>query len=248
VESAEYRTLSELETTHWWFRTLRAVMMDAVRGLALAPRARVLDAGCGTGANVAALSEVTQARPFGFDISFDASREWVSRRASMLIASINEIPFATDTFDLAVAVDVLESDAVRPIAAYRELVRVVRPGAHVIVVVPAYEWMRSPEHHRAVHASRRYTRRTLGALLATAPVTVVRVTHVFAMMFPAVAAYRLYKRATARSRDGAPRSEVWRFPSLANAGLVALMSAERRLLRHMNLRWGSSLLAVARKR
>jgi SAM-dependent methyltransferase len=247
VERAEYRTLSELETTHWWFRTLRAVLLDVVGGLRLGTGARVLDAGCGTGANVAALASATSARVFGFDIAPEAARHWTVRRGAMCLASVNEVAFASGAFDAALAVDVLESDAVRPVAAYRELLRVLRPGGHLIVIVPAYRWMLSPEHHRAVHASRRYTRRTLGTLLAEAPATVVRVSHIFATLFPAIAAYRLYKRAAPAMRNGAPRSEVWPLPAPVNAALVGLMSVERRLLRRMDLPWGSSILAVVRK-
>ena len=38
--------------------------------------------------------------------------------------------------------------------AYEEIVECSSPGGYMILVVPAYDWLMSKEHHRAVRAVR----------------------------------------------------------------------------------------------
>ena len=78
----------------------------------------------------------------------------------------------------------------------------------MLLVVPAYQWLMTPEHHKAVHASRRYSKSRLAALLRKRSVEVIRMTHLFASLFPAVAAYRLGLRLAAGDSEGPPRSEL----------------------------------------
>ena len=107
------------------------------------------------------------------------------------IASINEIPYADDTFDAVTSIDVLESDAVDEVRAVAELWRVTKPGGLIVLVVPAYRWLLTEQHHRAVHASRRYTRREAVALLRRHPVDILRSTHIFALLVALRHAVRL---------------------------------------------------------
>jgi SAM-dependent methyltransferase len=243
----EYSTLFDLEATHWWFRGMRAFVADAVRAAGVPPAALLLDAGCGTGQTLAELGRDLAPAAFGFDLSPHAAAFWPRRgplRACR--ASVHDVPFRDGTFDAVVAIDLFESDGVDERRAFAELWRVTRAGGVLALVVPAYAWLRTEGHHRAVHASRRYTRSSVRTLLETRPVRILRLTHLFAAVFPAIASLRLLLRTLA-GRPARPRSEVTALPATLNGLLASLTDVERRVLRRWEHPVGSSILAVARK-
>jgi SAM-dependent methyltransferase len=222
------------------------VLEQTLRDLRLGASARVLDAGCGTGRTLAALSAALRVHGYGFDVSPAAVAYWPRRELRMCRASIDAIPLRDGAFDAAVCVDVLESDAVDQARACAELGRVLRDGGHLVLVLPAYRWLFSPEHHRAVRASRRYTRAEVASMLEQGPLRIVRMTHVFMSTLPAIALYRFWRRR--RRVPLVPQSELRPLPRVVNEALFQLADAERRLLNRVDLPAGSSILAVAQKR
>jgi len=249
VEAHEYATLFEFESSYWWYLSLHSVLVDTLTDLGISAKDAVLDAGCGTGQNLVNVEEqITSGGAYGFDFAHAAARFWAKRGlARVCLASINDIPFPSDAFDAVMSVDVLECDAVGEDRAYGELWRVTKPGGYIVLVVPAYDWLMSPEHHKAVHASRRYSRPRLAALLKKRPVDLIRMTHIFASLLPAVAAYRLFLKYLPSRHEGPPRSELRAMSPIMNKLLVNIMSFERRLIRTRDFPFGSSIMAVARK-
>ena len=249
MELHEYATMAAFEDFYWWYQGLHGAIADLLRAAGVGAGASVLDAGCGTGGNLASMRRALGVQPFGFDYSPEAGKFWENRQLRRCaVASINEIPYASNTFDAVVSIDVLESDAVDERKAVSELIRVTRPGGLLLLVVPAYRWLLTEEHHRAVHASRRYTRPQVVALLRGSAVQVLRATHFFTLLFPAIAAYRLaLQRLSPPSGDDVPRSELKPLPTPINAGFAGIMRIERALLRGVNLPFGSSILVLGRK-
>ena len=164
------------------------------------------------------------------------------------MGSISAIPVADAACDAVVCADVLEtiSDELEE-RAYRELWRVVRPGGILVVVVPAYPWLLNEEHHRAVHAVRRYTKPRLVRLMQTVPLQMQRMTYLFPTLLPLIAVVRLFQKTRRMPRGRPPRSDLRPLPRWVNAALLRIVNAERSLLRGMDFPFGSSLCAVARK-
>lgn len=244
----EYETLFRLEDSYWWFRALRGVVADTCRRLGLTPSSRVLDAGCGTGGTLQRLGGELGGHWFGFDVSPEASGYWVRRGLTRLsVGSINAIPFRDGSFDAALCLDVLECEGVDETRACGELLRVVRRDGYVLLLVPAYEWLASREHDRAVGACRRYSRERLRGLLEGQPVRVHRLTHLFGSTLPCLAAYRFWRRW--RGSDGGvePRSEVRALAPALDEALFRAVNWERALLSRWELPFGSSILAVIQK-
>jgi SAM-dependent methyltransferase len=248
LESHEYQTLFNLEPTYWWFRGLHSILLDTLQGLNIGRNARVLDAGCGTGQNLRNISQHLTSDAYGFDLSSEAAE--FSRKRGLertCRASINEIPFNSDTFDAVTSVDVLECTAVSEDAAYSELLRVLKPGGHLILIVPAYDWLMTPEHHKAVGACRRYTRARVRKLLSRGNAEILRITHVFGSVFPAVAAYRLALQGGGHVENDTPRSELKEMHPAVNGFLFRVVNLERKFLRRWNVPFGSSIMAIVRK-
>ena len=231
----------------WWYLGLRENAL-ALLGLDGGARARrILDAGCGTGGMAARLT------PFGSVVGIDLAKFAVvvcrERRGlgATAVASITELPFPDASFDLAVSMDVISDAGTGDNArALAELARVLRPGGRLCLNLPAYRWL-AGEHDLAVETKRRYTRREVRALLRAAGFAPERLTYWNAALLPAVAAARALSRRRRRGA-GEARSDVRVPPGPINRGLLALVRAEGRLLRRIDLPAGSSILGVARRR
>jgi ubiquinone/menaquinone biosynthesis C-methylase UbiE len=248
VESYEYRTLFEYETSYWWFKGLHRILLDTMNELALPEGSKILDAGCGTGQNLVNLNEKITSEAYGFDFSAHAAPFWAKRGLNKTcLGTINDIPFASETFDAVMSVDVFECEDVVEERAYRELWRVLKPQGYLVMVVPAYAWLMTEEHHKAVRASRRYSKSRLEGLMKSLPVELIRITHLFAALLPVVAAYRLVTPYFKSRSDGPPTSELRPLHPALNDLLSKIVNVERHVLRIWNLPFGSSLLAVARK-
>jgi SAM-dependent methyltransferase len=231
----------QVEDDHWWYRGRRSVIREAVRSLGLPAAARILDAGCGSGRNMvdlASFGEVT-----GLELS-EASVERARRRhvGEVVAGSLSErLPFPDASFDLALALDVLEHlDDDRP--ALRELRRVVRPTGRLLITVPAYQWLWS-SHDEVNHHHRRYTRATLLAAAAETGWAPVRTTHFNSLLLPAAVVYR----ALDRVRNSSPpvASDLERTPGWLNDILERPLRLEARLIsRGRTIPAGLSLLAV----
>ena len=100
MEPYEYKTLFDFETSYWWYRGIRAIILDTLERLDLGPSPCILDTGCGTGKNLESIREKITPYSFGFDISPYAAKYWPKRGLKhMCLASINEIPFREESFD-----------------------------------------------------------------------------------------------------------------------------------------------------
>ena len=235
------------EQKHFWFRGFRAfvrpLVEDAVRGK---PSPRILDCGCGTGANLVMLKEFGKA--FGFDLSWHGlqfARDYGQARIAH--ASITQIPFTSQSFDLVTAFDVLYSlTEEQEAAALDEVARVLRPGGTLIVNVAALGILKG--NHSVFGAEvRRSTRRRLRTVLGAHGFDVVRLTYTNFSLFPLMLAVRTAQRMIGLATPEEAGTDIMVPPTPVNALLSSLLSLEARALRRINMPVGSSLLCVARR-
>src|SRR5215469_67466 len=107
---------------------------------------QILDIGCGGGRTVSKLAAVaTDGKVYGIDYSADSievanktNRKWIEMgRVDIREGSVSQLPFATDIFDLVVAVEThfwwpdLPGD-------FRESLRVLKPGGTFTIVAEVY--------------------------------------------------------------------------------------------------------------
>ncbi|HEX3693149.1 MAG TPA: class I SAM-dependent methyltransferase [Solirubrobacteraceae bacterium] len=232
----------QAEDRHWWYQGRRHVIEAAVERLALPARARILDAGCGSGRNMVELArhgEVT-----GVELSPTSVRLARDRQVGeVLEGSVLDMDLDEGSFDLTVSLDVIEH-LQDDVAALRELRRVTKPGGALLVTVPAYQWLWSG-HDEVNHHHRRYSRRTLLDAAEQAGWHAERTAHFNSLLLPAAMLLRVlerFKPATTKSS-----LDLWVPPAPLNWALRQALNLEATVIgRGGSIPAGLSLLAVFR--
>jgi SAM-dependent methyltransferase len=235
------------ERTHFWFRGFRRFVAPWL-AVAAAGRSnlRLLDCGCGTGANLALLSK--HGRAFGFDLTARGLEFAKSHGLDRVVrASIGSIPFPDASFDIVTSFDVLYGlpDEVER-AAGREMARVLRPGGMVLVTSAAFAMLRGG-HGTFTNEVRRYTTDGLSAFFAAAGLEVVRVSYTHATLFPLLAVVRGWERWQGGGEAAASEADLMVPAAPINAALSWALALEGAILPHVNLPFGSTVMGLARK-
>jgi len=241
------RATARAETQHFWFRGFRAFVTPLLRHAAEGRRhPRLLDCGCGTGANLELLD--TFGHAYGFDLTEAGLR--IGREAGRTRtarASVTAVPFPTAAFDIVTSFDVLYSltDADEQ-TAIAEMYRLLKPGGFALVNVAAMRILRG-DHSVLSHEIRRYTRADLRNRLERAGFLVERLTYTNATLFPALAIARSIQRRRGLRTEQNAVAEISMPPAPVNAIMTAVMHLEGLWLRAFDAPFGSSLLCLARK-
>jgi len=244
------RATANAEGRHFWFRGFRFFVSPLLRYAAShrssIGTSRVLDCGCGTGANLPLLNQA--GRAYGFDLSATGLR--LGRQAGrMLLArgSVAAAPFPGGVFDLVSSFDVLYSlDEATERAAIAEMFRLLKPGGFAIVNVAAMESLRG-DHSVLSHEVRRYSRRDLRDRLVAAGFRIERITYTnFTLFLPMLVARTIQRRRGLKPEIDA-QHEISVPPEPLNGVLTGLLWLESLYLRLFNAPAGSSLLCLARK-
>jgi SAM-dependent methyltransferase len=230
------------EDRHWWYRGRRNVIERVIADLKLPARARILDAGCGSGRNMIELAR--HGTVSGVELSGPSVDVARARGAGEVIAgSVLDMPFDSDSFDLSVCLDVIEH-LDDDVGALRELRRVLAPGGSLLVTVPAYQWLWSG-HDEVNHHHRRYTRRSLQRVAEQAGWEQVRTTYFNSLLLPLAILLRVLDRFSRKTTESS--LDLWVPPQPLNWLLERPLALEAALIgRGGRIPVGLSLLAVFR--
>lgn len=240
-----YALMASAERDHWWFRGRRHFIARALDSLAVPSAARLLDAGCGSGGNLALLSRYGRVWGFEFD---DAARAIALEQALALgtatAATIaggalpDEVPFADIRFDVIGLFDVLEH-LPQPVESLAALRGRATPNGALLLTVPALPWLWGP--HDEVHQHyRRYTTTTLRAHLQSAGWRVEYLSYFNTVLLPLAVLQRVRERLFGYTPEALTPSP------LVNRLLFNLWRLEEPFIPARHLPIGLSLMAIAR--
>lgn len=238
MERVVYDRMAELDSRHWWYRARREILARLIERRVRPPRdACILEIGCGTGHNLAMLARFGAVDAIELDA---AARAVASQRLGRPVgdAALPDLPGIPDgSYDLIALLDVLEHvEADR--AALETIARKLKPGGRILLTVPAFPWMWSA-HDVVNHHHRRYTKATLGAVIAGAGLKLEYMSWFNSLLFPLAAAARLAGRITGKedSDDALP-------PKPVNALFEALFGLERHAIGKLPFPPGVSIAAI----
>jgi|KBSMisStandDraft_5_1062788.scaffolds.fasta_scaffold16515_4 SAM-dependent methyltransferase len=243
MQQHTYSLMYEVEGHHWWFAGRRQIITSFIEQIFTGwqgKRPRILDVGCGTGANLEMLGEFGDAE--GVDVSTDALSFCRQRGLdSVRLGEAEKLPYPDQSFDLVTALDVVEH-LDDDLAGLKEMRRVLKPGGRAMMFVPAFMFLWGVQddvsHHR-----RRYTMRQLKERVRAAGFEIERATFANITFFLPTLVGRVLMRLTGLR----PASENNLTISFLNKPLGMILGAEHYWLRHMNLPIGVSAICVARR-
>ncbi|MDD5195667.1 MAG: methyltransferase domain-containing protein [Candidatus Omnitrophica bacterium] len=240
------------EERYWWYVARRNILLSQLECL-LHKRAadtkgklRILDYGCGTGLNMKYLSKFGET--YGVDTS-QVALDFCRMRGLGDYVKIYDPdnsgmsnPF-DEPFDVITVLDVLEhiSDDRRALQHIHEL---LKPEGILLVMVPAYKFLRSGEDFVSEH-KRRYTSELLGGKIRDTAFNVIKLSYfnciLFPLQFTVVIGRRIFRPSSMYRTILSP------LPQFLNSILKSIMSFEVNILHKYNLPIGGSILCCARK-
>jgi SAM-dependent methyltransferase len=242
MQQHTYSIMYEIEGTHWWFAGRRQIISGFIericKGFTRCPR--ILDVGCGTGANLEMLAKFGDAE--GVDVSTEALSFCKQRGLqSVRLGEAEKLPYPDQSFDLVTGLDVVEH-LDDDLAGLREMRRVLKPGGRALLFVPAFMFLWGVQDDVSNHR-RRYTMKQLKETVRNAGFEIDRATFANITFFVPTLLGRVLMRITGFR----PESENNLTVGFLNKPLGMILGAESFWLRHLNLPLGVSAICVARR-
>ena len=250
MNAAEYRRMFAVEDRHWWYVSLHELILSWVTAEATAKgRLQIFDAGCGSGR----LAELLA--PYGDVSGCDASPLAIAFCAERGLkgvkeADLQEMTLPANHFDVITCIDVLYHRGIADdVEILKKLRAALKPGGLLLIHLVADPSLYS-SHDVAVHSRERYTRPLLQGRLERTGLVIERLTYRLTTLFPLIATWRRLRRRDVADASQAEEvvSDVALPPAPLNSALLRLMRTENWLLRHLDLPFGSSLLAICRRK
>lgn len=260
MNPAEYGRMHALETRYWWFVGRRAIVARLLGDALPDDAPQLLDIGCGTGANLPMLRQNVgkNGQVFGLDYSplalqFAAEQLNVESAPNLHLfqGDALHLPARDETFDAVTMLDVLEHLSDDKLAL-SEIYRVLRPNGVLVLSVPAYQHLWSA-HDEALHHFRRYEKAGLTRVLRQNGFQTEKLSFAMSLMPPLAWFWRRFvlPAKPRRPRDATRHSQgavLPMVPDWANRLLIKYVETEGRMIAHRPLKFGTSLVAVARKK
>ena len=239
MEQDAFALMAKAERDHWWFKGRREFIAAAIMRVAPPSDARILDAGCGSGGNLALLADFGSVWGFEYnDAALQAAAD--SRIGTVAHGSLPDaVPFGTTSFHVIGLFDVLEH-LPQPVESLVALAARLAGDGSIVITVPANPWLWGPHDVQHQH-QRRYTERSLRQHLSSAGLRVEYLTHFNTLLFPLAIVQRVRERIFGYStNDLMPGRAV-------NDALLRIWSAERAWIPRFTAPMGLSLLAIAKR-
>ncbi len=243
MERVAYQNMADHEETHWWFAGRRAFLANLIER-EFAGRAgglSILEAGCGSGGNLALLADYGAVDAFEMDE--DARARAISKGLARVLPGElpHKIPQKDGKYDLVALFDVLEH-----IDQHRETLEALggklADGGRILITVPAMPWLWS-QHDIRHHHKRRYTAETLRAVIDEAGLAIGDLGYFNALLFPLALADRAFTKMTGKDRQGDDKP-----PEMLNQFLYSVFALERYFVgAGVHAPFGLSLYAVAHR-
>jgi len=184
MDRSHFEVVADVDQRHWWFLGRRRILRNVVAALLPPnPNTTIVDVGCGTGANIAALAD--DYRCVGIDTSADAiefARQRFPKVTFFTGIAPRDLGEEAARADAMLLMDVLEH-VPNDRAVLEPLIRAAHPGALILITVPADMKLWSSHDVGLLHY-RRYDPDMLQKAWAGLPVELVAMTHFCSRLYP----------------------------------------------------------------
>lgn len=226
-----------LKSSAFWFAAKRNLLGNILKKIRPNQNLKILNLGCGTGDDLNVLSQFGEV--YLVDINPQALKLIPDNGpAKKILADACELPFADNSFDVIICLDVFEHIANDKIAT-RECHRLLKPAGRLVASVPAWPVLFSG-HDRALGHYRRYSKKSFRALLSC--FTEQKINYWGLILFLPALIFRLL---LGRKKEAIDQPNL---PGFLNFCLLGWLKLENQLISHgLPLPFGLSLIAVCQK-
>lgn len=235
-----FEVLRQMQAGHFWHVGRRHMLVNALNDVSTTHLALAVDLGCGPGVQLASWRAYAD-RVIGVDQYADQVAAGIfGDGVELITADVTDLPFADNSVDLVMALDVLEH--VPDVEVLKQVMRVLKPGGTLVLSVPAFQWLWSFRDDDAGHL-RRYSKSQACQIVEKVGMQVCRVRYYQFFLFPLVVLSRIFGRNSKVTRDAEDFP-----PRFINAIFRSINRFEARLdALGLSLPIGSSIIVTARK-
>lgn len=235
----------QLEKQHWWFVVRQKIILSFLKKYTKDLPVRVLNIGAAGGASSQWLSK------FGAVVSVETELSFIdylrSKHIEVVDASIVNMPFDDNSFDLVCAFDVIEH-VEDDVAAVKEMERVCKKDGVICATVPAFKMLWS--NHDMVNGHyRRYTKKSFLSLFAkNAVLKNYELQYFNSLLFLPILVVRkisnLFKKGLDKNQSDFTN---YKTRGILNKILRIIFAAEIPLLKFIKFPFGVSLIGIWKK-
>lgn len=240
---SQYGNIFKYQDSYWWYKGMAAINTKLLeKYLPKNKKLKILDVGCGPGAALLYLSRFGDV--IGVDLS-DEALKYAKKRGKVIKADISSLPFENESFDLVTCLDVLYHQWVKDNKkALLEIKRVLKPGGIFFLREPAYNWFKSSEDV-VDFTKHRFTKKEIEKELSSS-FKVLKITYANFFLFPLVFMKRIPQVIGLIKKQN--KSDFFNINPVFNEILFLFINFESKIIHRFNFPFGTSVVAVARKK
>lgn len=244
----EYYRMAEVESTHWWYRSLHFLVLKHIKKHFSSRKIKIIDAGCGTGGLMSFLIGRGYRDIHGFDVSDVAVKFCQDNNLSVFKGNLKNISdyFQEEDADVIISNDTfyfLSIDEQRKLAD--DIYRVLRKGGVLIANMPALKTF-GGIHDLQVGIKRRFEREDIGRVFDGNKYALLTKTFWPLALSPVIWLSRYVQRLKMKlNPDTRIISDLKNEGKIINSMLFSITKAENQILSKKP--FGSSLFLVMKK-
>ena len=221
---------------HWWFQARKKIIEQIVSGLKLKKKSSILDFGAGSGVNLDMLEK------YGLvDIHEQNkyARTAIKNKYKNIKNLYSTLKINKNFYDLILVADVIEH-VKQPKNLLKYLKKFLKKDAHILITVPAYQFLFSKKDEALGHF-RRYNKNHLKNELDIFKIENISYFNTF-LCIPIIMMtllYKLLKRDYIKEAETTPNSFL-------NKLFYIVFAAEKYFIKYFNLPFGVSIYILAK--
>ncbi len=239
MDLKEENILGDKINSHWYYISKGRAMLKLLGDLKVS---EVLDVGAGSGIfSRQLLDEGLCDSAVCLDPNYPEEKmEFHNNRRIHFVKTTQNI-----SHELILMMDVLEH-VPDDLALLKEYSASIEVGGHILITVPAFQFMWSG-HDIFLEHYRRYTIAMIEDVVKKAGMTPIKSHYFFGSLFPAIFVVRLIKKIILKRGVLEAKSELKLYPDWLNHALIAVHDAERHIFFGFNKLFGLSVFCLCRR-
>lgn len=243
MKPVAYKEMYENEIDHAWYVATRNLMIKNISRY-LKEKAKILDAGCGTGGTIIALQKAGFKNVYGIDNNKDALKYCRIRGIKNIkMGDINSLNLKEGSFDAVICMDVLYHKDVKKDLVLNSFYKLLKKRGLLYLQEPAFNWLKS-KHDIAIETNNRFTAGKIKNNVQDAGFEVIELSYFNFFLSPLIIFKRILNNVFVTEKIN---SDVGHVNPIFNFIVLQILNLEIKILDKINLPFGISIICLVKK-